>query len=58
MGIFNKDKSSWDKELDIAQRKLRLCRVMESFKTNEDKVINVDSVTLSIQGKELSKQLD
>ena len=58
MGIFNKDKSRWHKELDIAQRKLRLCRVMESFKPNEDKVINVDSVTLSIQGKELSKQLD
>jgi hypothetical protein len=64
MNIFRKNKTLWDKELDEAQRRLNLSRIMESYKPNEDRGMNVDSVTLSSQSKELyrlinvSKQTD
>jgi len=64
MNIFRKNKTLWDKELDEAQRRLNLSRIMESYKPNEDWGMNVDSVTLSSQSKELyrlinvSKQTD
>lgn len=49
MNIFIKKKTLWDKELDEAQRRLGLSRIMESYKPNEDRGIEVDLVTLSSQ---------
>ena len=54
MSFFRKNKTLWDKELDEATRRLNLIRVMESYKPNGDQSMNVDSVTLSSQSKQLS----
>lgn len=53
MGILNK-KNSWTKELNVAQRKLQLERILSS-KMNVYMGKNYDSVTLSKQSIELSK---
>ncbi len=58
MNIFRKNKTLWDKELDEAQRRLNLSRIMESYKPNEDRGMNVDSVTLSSQSKELYRLIN
>ena len=55
MSFFKKNNTLWDKELDEATRRLNLSRVMESYKPNEDRGIDVDSVTLSSQSKHLSR---
>ena len=53
MGILNK-KNSWTKELNVAQRKLQLERILSS-KMNVYMGENYDSVTLSKRSIELSK---
>jgi len=53
MGILNK-KNSWTKELNVAQRKLQLERILSS-KMNVYMGKNYDSVTLSKRSIELSK---
>ena len=53
MGILNK-KNSWTKELNVAQRKLQLERILSS-NMNVYGGMNYDSVTLSKQSIELSK---
>ena len=58
MNIFSNKKTLWDKELDEAQRRLNLSRIMESYKPNEDRGMNVDSVTLSSQSKVHSRLIN
>ena len=47
-------KNTWEKELDVAQRKLRLQRMLTS-QASVEVVMNVDKVTLSTQSLKLSK---
>ena len=47
-------KNTWEKELDVAQRKLRLQRLLTS-QASVEVVMNVDKVTLSTQSLKLSK---
>ena len=47
-------KNTWDKELDVAQRKLKLERMLIN-KANVEVVKDYDSVTLSKQSLKLSK---
>ena len=47
-------KNTWEKELDVAQRKLRLQRMLTS-QASVEVVMNVDKVTLSTQSLKISK---
>lgn len=47
-------KNTWEKELDVAQRKLRLQRMLTS-QASVEVTMDVDKVTLSTQSLKLSK---